>query len=134
MKLKMFSMIGLFLFGTMGVFAQSKTNSFEVKGNCGMCEKRIEKAAESLNGVTEADWDLETKMVEVTYDASIVDLKQIHNAIAKAGHDTRMAKAPDEVYENLPGCCKYDRSDDKKEKDEDEMKMEGHDDHKGHNH
>ena len=30
-------------------------------------------------------------------------------AIAKVEHDTDMHKATDEVYDNLPGCCKYER-------------------------
>jgi hypothetical protein len=31
------------------------------------------------------------------------------------GHDTKKYKAKDEVYEELPACCKYDRT--KKEKE-----------------
>ena len=34
-------------------------------------------------------------------------------AIAKAGHDTDMHKAKDEVYNELPSCCKYDRTEEK---------------------
>jgi hypothetical protein len=30
-------------------------------------------------------------------------------AIANSGHDTKMHKASDEVYDKLPGCCKYER-------------------------
>lgn len=101
----------MFLIGTIGLFAQAKTEKFEVKGNCGMCEKRIEKAAKSVDGVTAADWDKETKMVEVSFDDSKTDIHKIHMAIAKAGHDTNMHKASDETYEKLPACCKYDRSD-----------------------
>ena len=92
------------------VFAQNaKTEKFEVKGNCGMCETRIEKAANSVDGVKSADWDKETKMIKVTFDPGKTDLHKIHMAIAKAGHDTDMHKASDEVYDKLPACCKYDR-------------------------
>jgi hypothetical protein len=35
-------------------------------------------------------------------------------AIADAGHDTPMHKAKDEVYEKLPACCKYDRTEPEK--------------------
>ncbi|MGC9341505.1 MAG: heavy-metal-associated domain-containing protein [Bacteroidales bacterium] len=104
----------MFLMGTMALFAQGKTEKFEVKGNCGMCEKRIEKAAKSVDGVTAADWDKETKMIEVSFDDSKTDIHNIHTAIAKAGHDTPMHKASDEVYEKLPACCKYDRSEEEK--------------------
>ena len=51
------------------VFAADKTEKFEVKGNCGMCEKRIEKAALSVDGVLAADWDKETKMIDVKFDS-----------------------------------------------------------------
>jgi mercuric ion binding protein len=117
MKMKMLSLVGLFFIGTMALFAQSKTEKFEVKGNCGMFEKRIEKAAQSVDGVTKADWDKETKMMAVTFDESKTNVQKVHIAIAKAGHDTKMHKASDEAYEKLPGCCKYDRSETKKEKD-----------------
>ena len=124
MKRKMLSLLTVFLMGSVALFAQSKTEKFEVKGNCGMCESRIEKAAKSVEGVSEADWDQKKQMVQVTFDEAKTDLEHIHMAIAKAGHDTDKHKAPDEVYENLPGCCKYDRSESKKEK----MK-EGHEGH-----
>ena len=113
MKTRVLSIIGMFLIGTVVVFAQSKTEKFEVKGNCGLCEKRIEKAANSVEGVTKADWNKETKMMMVTFDESQTNLNNIEKAIAKVGHDTKMHKATDEAYNKLPGCCKYDRSDDK---------------------
>ena len=92
------------------VFAQNaKTEKFKVKGNCGMCETRIEKAANSINGVTSSDWDKETKMIKVTFDSEKTDLHKIHMAIAKAGHDTDMHKTSQETYDKLPKCCKYDR-------------------------
>ena len=123
MKTKVLSLVSLFLLGASMVFAQAKTEKFEVKGNCGMCENRIEKAAKSVDGVTAADWNQETKMIEVTFDESKTSVHKVQMAIAKVGHDTPMHKAPDEVYNALPGCCKYDRSEVKKE-------GSGHDGHK----
>jgi hypothetical protein len=35
--------------------------------------------------------------------------KDLNLAIAKAGHDTKDAKATDADYENLHSCCKYER-------------------------
>jgi len=109
MKKKVLSLTGLFLIGVMTVLAQSKTEKFKVYGNCGMCENRIETAAKSVDGVTAADWSQETKMLELTYDESKTNIHKAHLAIAKVGHDTDIHKAKDEVYNNLPGCCKYDR-------------------------
>ena len=99
----------LMMTGSYGLFAQEKTEKFKANGNCGMCEKRIEAAALSVDGVATANWDNETKMVEVSYDQSEANLHDVHKAVAKAGHDTDMHKASDEAYAKLHGCCKYDR-------------------------
>ena len=115
MKTKVLSLAGMFLLGTSMVFAQAKTEKFEVKGNCGMCETRIEKAAKSVDGVASADWNQKTKLLEVSFDESKTSVHKVQEAIAKVGHDTPMHKASDEVYKALPGCCKYDRTQAKKE-------------------
>ena len=102
----------ILLFSTiMVVYGQEiKTEKFKVYGNCGMCESRIEKAAKSVDGVSLADWDKETKMIKVSFDTEKTDVHKIHMAIAKVGHDTDMHKAEGVVYDELPGCCQYDRS------------------------
>ena len=110
MKTKVLSLLSLFILATIVVFAQAKTEKFEVKGNCGMCEKRIEKAANSVDGVTTANWDKETKILEVSYDSNKTSAHQIQMAIADAGHDTPMHKAKDEAYNALPRWCQYDRT------------------------
>ncbi len=110
MKTKVLSLVALFMIGAVTVFAGNKTEKFKVYGNCGMCETRIEKAAKTVDGVSEADWNKESKMMEVTFDDVKTDVHKVHMAIAKVGHDTDMHKAKDEVYSELPGCCKYDRS------------------------
>lgn len=122
MKTKVLIFVSMFLLGTSMVFAQAKTEKFEVKGNCGMCENRIEKAAEGIDGVESADWDKETKMMELNFDEAKTSVHKVQEAIADVGHDTPMHKAEDEAYNALPGCCKYDRSEMKHE-------MEGHEDH-----
>lgn len=124
MKTKVVSLVSMFLLGTSMVFAQVKTEEFKVYGNCGMCESRIEKAAKAVDGVTAADWDEETKMMALSFDESKTSVDKVQKAIADAGHDTPKHKAKDDVYDALPGCCQYDRSEDK---------MEMHD-HDGHNH
>lgn len=124
MKTKVLSLFLMLLMTATVAFATNKTEQFTVKGACGMCETRIEKAALSVEGVTKADWDRETQKIEVVFDDEVAQLDAIHQAIAKAGHDTEKHKAKDEVYEKLPGCCKYDRTETKKE-------VKGHE---GHNH
>jgi periplasmic mercuric ion binding protein len=89
----------------------TKTETFKVYGNCGMCESRIEKAAK-LDGVSSADWDEETKLITLVYDPKKIKLDKVHKAIAAVGHDTDKATAPDAVYDKLHGCCKYERKKD----------------------
>jgi len=96
--------------GTMTLFAQAdKKEKFKVAGNCGMCETRIEKAANAVEGVTSAEWDKETKMIVVSFNPDETGKDEIQKAIAKVGHDTPDHKASDDVYASLPGCCKYER-------------------------
>jgi copper chaperone CopZ len=110
MKTRILSFVMVLGLSTLSLLAQSvKTEKFEVAGLCGMCETRIEKAANSVDGVTSADWDKETNMLEVSFNTEKSDVHKVHLAVAKVGHDTKMHKAADEVYDALPGCCKYER-------------------------
>lgn len=83
-----------------------KTISIKVEGNCGECKKRIENAA-YIKGVKNSSWDEKTKNLTLVYRADKVSEKQIHQAIAKSGHETPNVKADQEAYSNLPDCCKY---------------------------
>jgi hypothetical protein len=47
----------MFVLGTFTAFAGEKTEKFKMYGNWGMCEKRIEKADNSVDGVQSADWN-----------------------------------------------------------------------------
>jgi mercuric ion binding protein len=100
--------IAISMFVSMSVFAQTKTDSFKVFGNCGMCKNRIEKASK-LEGVTSADWNVDTKIMTVTYDSSKVTGDDIQKKIAAVGHDTDKYTAAEDVYKKLPGCCLYER-------------------------
>jgi hypothetical protein len=85
-----------------------KTESFKVLGKCGMCKTRIEKTAKA-EGASSAAWDSKTQMLTVTYDATKTSKDALSKKIAAVGHDTELYKATDDVYENLPGCCHYER-------------------------
>lgn len=111
MKQILFFSIFIFSFN----FAQAQqpaggemTAKFKVYGNCGMCEKRIEKAAK-IKGVSFADWDVDSKMLTVHFDAKKVKPTKIHQAVAGVGHDTDKVRAEDKVYNKLHECCLYDR-------------------------
>ncbi|KJF42292.1 hypothetical protein LH29_21110 [Draconibacterium sediminis] len=79
----------------------------KVRGNCGMCKDRIEEASLSVEGVESANWDDETEMLHLNFNASKTSSEEVQKAIAAVGHDTEKYKAPDTVYEALPECCLY---------------------------
>ena len=84
--------------------------SFGVRGNCGMCKKTIETAANGVDGVATAIWDVDKKKVEVSFDDAKTDAMAIHTAIAASGYDTEKIAGNKEAYSSLPGCCQYDHT------------------------
>lgn len=98
------------LFATFS-FAQAKTDisqeNIKVWGNCGMCKKTIESAAKSA-GATSADWNDETKIMQVSFTSNSGSDK-IQQAIAAAGYDTEKFTADQKAYDKLHSCCQYDR-------------------------
>ncbi|MDG2194770.1 MAG: cation transporter [Polaribacter sp.] len=86
------------------------TATFGVRGNCGMCKTTIEKAANSIEGVTEATWDKDKKKMDVSFDAAKTDVMAVHTAIANSGYDTDKVMGNLEAYAGLPACCQYDHA------------------------
>ncbi len=89
--------------------AQSKNTkaTVHVDGVCKMCKERIEKAALKTKGVKFATWDIEKDELYCIFNNKKTSLKEIQQAIADVGHDTKDIKAKDEVYEKIDECCKY---------------------------
>ncbi len=110
MKTKMFSLVALMMLGSTTLFALPGNNEkLKVAGNCGMCEIRIENAAMSVDGVTSSERNKETGIVEVAYNSEKSDIHKVHQAIAKAGHNSEMHNAHAKVYNEFPGCRKSKR-------------------------
>jgi copper chaperone CopZ len=84
--------------------------NFGVRGNCGMCKKTIEKAVNTLEGVTNAVWVVDKKKINVSFDDTKTNEMAIHHAIAASGYDTEKVAANLEAYNSLPGCCQYDHN------------------------
>jgi periplasmic mercuric ion binding protein len=101
--------------------------SFGVRGNCGMCKNTIEKAANGVEGVASANWDVDKKKIDVSFDDTKTDAMAIHNAIAASGYDTEKVAGSEEAYKDLPGCCKYDHE--MMMNQSGEMKSEDHSNH-----
>ena len=97
------------------VHGDHKTETFKVYGNCGMCEKTIEGSLKNVKGIDKADWNKETKMMEVTFDPEVTTLTEIKQKIADVGYDTDEVRATEKVYKSLPGCCQYERPETKGE-------------------
>ena len=109
MKTIRLSMLALLVAFTQFAFAQTKTETFGVSGNCGMCKNAIEKAAKAA-GATEANWNKDTKQLTVTFAEATSSVAKIQQSVADAGYDNVGLKSTDAAYGNLPGCCKYDRN------------------------
>ncbi len=107
--LKIFLLSFLFVSLSTIAFAQAKSETFKVAGECGMCKKKIEKAAKSA-GASYAVWNADSKELTIKYNSSSSNAAKIQQAIAAVGYDTPDYKTTDEAYEKLDECCKYERS------------------------
>jgi mercuric ion binding protein len=119
----------LILFASIG-FAQTKTETLKVAGECGSCKKKIESAAKKA-GASYAVWDVDSKELTIKYNSTSTNAAKIEKSIAAVGYDTPNFKATDEAYNKLDKCCQYERTagtekksccDDEKCKDQNCMK------------
>ncbi len=76
----------LFLLSFTLAFSQTKTDTFFVDGVCGMCKERIENSCIKVKGIKMVNWNVDNRMLK---------------------HDTKIEKAPEEIYNSLAMCCKY---------------------------
>lgn len=99
---------------TLSTQAQVKKNknakyTIEVNGNCEQCQRRIQKAAFSVNGVKTASWSIETHKLDLTLNEEKTSISEVKKAIANVGHDAAEVKSTKENYDKLHTCCKYER-------------------------
>ncbi|NRB46076.1 MAG: TonB-dependent receptor [Saprospiraceae bacterium] len=105
--------------------SQRDTSSLFVDGVCGMCEDRIETAASKVKGVIQADWDVDSRILNLITKSNYKESK-LHKAVNAVGHDTESVKASDEAYNKLHACCKY------RDPDQIATHHKDHDDHENH--
>ena len=98
-----------FSFSVNAQIKNAKTEVITIYGNCGMCENNIETAG-NLKKLAKVDWDKDSKLATITYDSQKTNKNEILKRIALAGYDSDTFLAPDDVYDNLHGCCQYDRT------------------------
>ncbi len=70
----------------------ANTVEFKVNGNCGGCKATIENAAK-IEGVSKAEWSVDTKMLSITYCTETVDLNDVYQKIADAGYSIEKLEA-----------------------------------------
>ncbi len=107
----LFLLVAITLFTLTNAQSQSKTvtETLKVYGKCGMCKTKIEKTLSYTSGVKYGEWDVETKMLTVKYNSTKVTLEEIKQALADIGYDSETHRATQKSYDNLHGCCKYER-------------------------
>ena len=104
---------------TLSVQAQVKKNknakyTIMVNGNCEQCQRRIQKAAFSVDGVKMANWNIETHKLEVVINEEKTSVAEVKKAVAKVGHDAEETRSTQETYDKLHHCCQYEREEPKK--------------------
>ena len=92
-----------------GGIKHAKTQTFKVSGDCGMCKKTIETAA-NIKGSANAIWDESKQILSLTFDSTKTSADEVLKRVAYAGYDNEKFLAPDEAYSKLHGCCQYERS------------------------
>lgn len=80
--------------------------NFAVQGKGEVAKELIEKAALTVAGVTDANWDMDKMSIKINGSSEVV-WEEVHGAIAGAGFDTTEMKATDEAYMALPDEAKY---------------------------
>lgn len=93
---------------SVNLFAQSKTDTVKVWGNCDECKDKIEKAAKK-GGALSADWNQDNYSLVVSYNSDKTSSLDIEKEVAAVGYDTQNVKASDDDYRKLPKCCQYKR-------------------------
>ena len=84
------------------------SSTFKVWGNCEMCKETIEGSLKT-DGITKADWNVDTKILIVEFDTVKISLDQIQKSVALVGYDNEKYKGDDKAYSQLADCCQYDR-------------------------
>ena len=106
-KINAYTTLLIFLSTVLSAMAQEPHHAtLNVPGVCGMCKARIEKAAKAP-GLKQANWEVGTQQLTLTYDSTTFDLEAAKARILAAGHDVDGQAAPANAYQKLPVCCQY---------------------------
>ena len=95
--------IGLLIFSVVA-FAKTVTQKITVKGQCGECKEKIEKALD-IPGVSFAEWNVDSKILTIRYNNSKISETDIHTLISNLGYATDKMEANKEAESKLNKCC-----------------------------
>ena len=120
MKTVKFLLVALFMLSITNIIkaqdskadmlTHTKNVKIKVYGECDMCQKRIERAASSVEGIKSASWDVDNKVLTLKYDIFKKEaVNNVQKKVMSIGHDTEMGRASEVAYNNLPSCCHYQR-------------------------
>ena len=84
--------------------------TFHVWGNGDACKVTIEKACK-LNGVSNAEWNPDSKLLKFKIDTAILNTDAVLKSVASVGYDNELFFGNDYAYSNLPEACQYERRD-----------------------
>ena len=107
-SLKSTIILAVLMLVTSFSFSQKKVTetTLKVDGICEMCKERIENALDTA-GVKYAEWNIDTKLLNIAFRNDKYSENDIFNILARVGHDTEKVKATDEAYNTIDACCKY---------------------------
>ena len=109
---RLFSIIlilgSVFMPACTGSKSQAVEMTVHVWGNNENCKVTIENASH-VDGVSEAVWNTDSKLLKLKLDTSVVTLNTVLQAVAKAGYDNEKFYADDYAYNKLPASCQYER-------------------------
>lgn len=98
------------LFIGLSAFADVEKASIKTSAQCEDCKERIEEALLKMNGIKKVMLNVDTKMLEVKFDNSVVSLAEIKKEIAGVGYWADDVMPNKDAYEALPACCKPAKS------------------------
>ncbi|MBC6988601.1 heavy-metal-associated domain-containing protein [Hymenobacter sp. BT491] len=88
--------------------AKGASEQFQMKTSavCDMCKARLEKAMAYEKGVQEANLDVPSKVLTVTYRPDKTNPDALRAAVQRTGYDADDKPADARAYNRLPDCCK----------------------------
>ncbi len=84
---------------------KSETVTIQTSAICESCKARLEKKLKAVDGVEEANLNLNNKKIKIKYDPSKTNADALREVISNVGYDADALKKNVEAYDKLPQCC-----------------------------